>query len=216
MYEEAEKYQADFSVCDTFKDFGYIKELHYASFKTNSLKKDPVIINKINLGPCNKIYNLKMLKENKIYFEESLKYEDAPFVIKAFINAKNIVKIDKCLTYYKIHNNSQTTVRDHRIFDILDICKIIIKEMNKYEYLKNSCCDLLAMILTDYTIQQRYIKDSHERNRFINEAFKLLDDYDKNWRKSSYFKEYSCIQNLIKKRKFFTKCYCFLYQFTRH
>ena len=132
------------------------------------------------------------------------------------IHAKKIVKIDKCLPYYKIHNNSQTTIRDYRIFDILKICKIIINEMNQYDYLHLACRDILAMILTDYTIQQRYIKDIHERNRFINEAFKLLNGYDKTWRKSEYFKEYSHIRNLIKKSKLMTKFYCTVYQITKH
>ena len=52
------------------------------------------------------------------FFEENLKYEDTPFVAKALDSAKKIGKIDKCLNHYLIHDNSETTIRDRRCFDI--------------------------------------------------------------------------------------------------
>ena len=32
------------------------------------------------------------------------------------------------------------------------------------------------MILTDYTIQQRYVKNTKDRHKFINDAFDYLED----------------------------------------
>ena len=79
--------------------------------------------------------------------------------------AKKIGKIDECLSYYVIHDNSQTTVRDKKTYDIIRICKIIDEDLRKFSYLDIQRIDLLVMILTDYTIQQRYISDKKVRER---------------------------------------------------
>lgn len=213
MYNKAENEKLDLAICDYFEDRGYISEIRFSDFPSSSLKNDPSLINKINLGPCNKIYSTKMLKENNIYFVENLKYEDAPFVVKAIINAKKIGKVNECLTYYVIHNNSQTTTRDKRIADILSICKIISDEMNKHNYLKDSATNLIVMILCDYTIQQRYINDKKFRNNFIDEAFKQLDELDPNWRQCSYLNRFNFYEKLVKSNKLLTKLYCSLYNY---
>ena len=103
-----------------------ITEVKLETFKTASLKEDPTIINKINLGPCNKIYKRTLILDNNILFEEKLKYEDAPFVVKAFTKAQKIGKLDEALSHYVIHEKSETTIRDKRMFDIIEITKIII------------------------------------------------------------------------------------------
>ena len=68
------------------------------------------------------------------------------------------------------------------IFDIFKICEIIIKELDNDKY-KKSLTNLITMILLDYCAQQRYIKKHSQRKKFINEAFKMLNILDKNWRK---------------------------------
>ena len=85
MYKKAHADNCDLVICNFFEDRGNLYGIKFKDFKDTSLKDNPSLINNINLGPCNKLYSLKLLKNNDIYFEENLKYEDAPFVVKAFL-----------------------------------------------------------------------------------------------------------------------------------
>lgn len=213
MYNFAVQTNSDIVVSDFYKDYsGRLEVIKIPYFDSSSLKNNPSILNKINLGPCNKIYKKSILKN--VMFEEKLKYEDVPFVIKAFKNASKISKLNEPLSYYVIHNNSQTTIRDDKIFDILKIIDIINNELNDKIY-HESILNLSTMILTDYTIQQRYVHNRASRNRFINKAFNKLDSIDNNWRKCSYMKSISCIKRFIKSNKVLIKIYCSIYIFIK-
>ena len=209
MYNYATKTKSDLIISDYYKDYGdKIERVLIKDFKQSSLENNPKILNYINLGPCNKLFKRDILKG--IRFEENLKYEDAPFVIKALKNAKRIAKYNDCLSYYVIHNNSQTTIRDIKIFDIFKISNIIQSTLKEDVYY-NALVDLIVMLITDYTIQQRYVKDFDLRNNFIEKAFKELNKMDLNWRNCNYLKKFSFIKRYIKTNKFLTKLYCTIY-----
>lgn len=207
MYKKAHVDNCELVICNFFEDRGNLYGIKFKDFEDTSLKENPNLLNNINLGPCNKLYSLNMLKKNSIYFEENLKYEDAPFVVKAIKTAKKIGKINDYLTYYVIHENSETTTRDNRIFDILEICKIIINELNDKAY-KKQLTSLIAMILLDYCAQQRYIKDRKKRKEFINKSYKMLNDLDKDWKKCDYVFKLNKISRIIKTNKVLLLLYC--------
>ena len=71
--------------------------------------------------------------------------------------------------------------------------------------------NIAVMVLTDYTIQQRYINDSELRNKFINMAFSYLDDLDPNWKNCNYLKKFSWLKRKVKSSKILTKVYCSIY-----
>lgn len=207
MYKKAHNDNCELVICNFFEDRGNLYGIKFKDFEDTSLKENPDLLNNINLGPCNKLYSLNMLKKNSIYFEENLKYEDAPFVVKAIKKAKKIGKINDYLTYYVIHENSETTTRDNRIFDILEICKIIINELNDKAY-KKQLTSLIAMILLDYCAQQRYIKERKKRKEFINKSYKMLNDLDKDWKKCDYVFKLNKISRIIKTNKVMLLLYC--------
>lgn len=211
MYNKAKRDNCDLVICDYFEDNDGLKKIQLDNFEDSSLKDNPEIINKINLGPCNKIYKRDLFNNQKNRFEENLKYEDAPFVCRLLLSAQKISKINGCLTYYVIHNNSETTRRDKKIFDILKVTDIIVQILKEKDYMNKVTLDLVVMILTDYTIQQRYIKNRLIRNKFINEAFAYLNHLDHNWRKCSYLKKFTYFKRLIKTHKTLTKVYCSIY-----
>lgn len=207
MYKKAHNDNCELVICNFFEDRGNLYGIKFKDFEDTSLKENPDLLNNINLGPCNKLYFLDMLKKNNIYFEENLKYEDAPFVVKTIKTAKKIGKINDYLTYYVIHENSETTTRDNRIFDILEICKIIINELNDKTY-KKQLTSLIAMILLDYCAQQRYIKDRKKRKEFINKSYKMLNELDKDWKKCDYMFKLNKISRIIKTNKVLLLLYC--------
>lgn len=213
LYNKCLEEDLDVCICDFYKVFDDRKEeVKLPSFKSSSLKENPDIITEY-LNPWGKIYRRSMLIDNKIRFVEDLKYEDAPFVIEAFCSAKRIGKIDECLHYYVIHNNSETTVRDERCFDILKIVDKIRKYTKDKEYLKDKIDKLTVRIITNYTIQQRNQKDKKVAISFIDKAFDYLEKEVPDYKKNKYY-ENRGIKKIIEKNKTLTKIYCNFYRRT--
>ena len=211
MYQKAVNDDCDLVVCDFFEDRNTLVGIKFKDFKDTNLRETPELINNINLGPCNKLYKKSLFDDKSNRFEENLKYEDAPFVVKMLVSANKIGKVNDYLTYYVIHSNSETTIRDKRMYDILEITDIIVNDLKKVDYPNDSLVSLAVMILTDYTIQQRYISDIKYRHVFINKAFKYLNNLDPKWRKCSYLKRFPKLKRYVKTSKLLTKIYCDLY-----
>jgi len=182
------------------------------SFSSTSLKKDPSLITSINLSPWNKIYKTSLIKNNNIRFIEDLKYEDVPFVIMALDKAQNISKLDKCLYNYVIHGNSETTIRDERVFDILRIIDIIRIYFQDKDYIQEELKKLIVRMITNYTIQQRYQEDMKTGIKFINEAFSYLAKYIPDYKNNKYYKDRGIAKRTIEKNRILTIIYCQLYR----
>ena len=213
LYDKAEKEKLDIVMNDFIKIFDdgrkeYIKQ---PNFKNSSLKNNPNIISE-NLSPWAKLYSTKLIKKNNIKFVEDLKYEDAPFVIEALDKANNIGKINEALNYYVIHGNSETTVLDKRVFDILKIVDIIRKYSQGKEYLKEKIDELTVRIITNYTIQQRNQKDKKTAIKFIDKAFDYLKKEIPDYKNNKYYKNRGIIKRTIEKNKLLTKIYVKLYK----
>ncbi len=211
MYQKAVNDDCDLVVCDFFEERNTLVGIKFKDFKDTNLRETPELINYINLGPCNKLYKKSLFDDKSNRFEENLKYEDAPFVVKMLVSANRIGKVNDYLTYYVIHSNSETTIRDKRMYDILEITDIIVNDLKKVDYPNDSLVSLAVMILTDYTIQQRYISDVKYRHDFINKAFKYLNNLDRKWRRCSYLKRFPSLKRYVKTSKLLTKIYCDLY-----
>ena len=213
LYNKAIKEKADVVVCDFFKvyDDGSIEDINLPSFKTSKLKDNPNILIDINLSPWNKIYSTKLIKDNNIRFAEGIKYEDVPFVSEALDRANRIAKLDKKLNYYVIHGNSETTVRDKRIFDILKIVDMIRKYFKNKTYMNDIVDKLPVRIVTNYNIQQRQQKDIKVGMEFIDDAFAYLKKEVPDYKDNKYYENRSFLKRTIEKNKLFSKLYCRLY-----
>ena len=213
LYNKAIKEKADVVVCDFFKvyDDGSIEDINLPSFKTSKLKDNPNILIDINLSPWNKIYSTKLIKDNNIRFAEGIKYEDVPFVSEALDRANRIAKLDKKLNYYVIHGNSETTVRDKRIFDILKIVDMIRKYFKNKTYMNDIVDKLTVRIVTNYNIQQRQQKDIKVGMEFIDDAFAYLKKEVPDYKDNKHYENRSFLKRTIEKNKLFSKLYCRLY-----
>ena len=213
LYKEAEKEKADLIVFDYYRvEKGNLNEVKIESFNATNIKADSSLLLKINLGPCNKIYKTDLIKNNGIKFEESLKYEDTLFVVKAIYNAQKIIKLNRFLHYYMIHEKSETTVRDERVFDILKIVDKIRKYLKNDELIKDSVDKLTVKILTNYTIQQRYQSDKNIAMKFIDSAFDYLSENVPDYKNNKYYSGRSFVKRTIEKSKTLTKVYIQLYR----
>ena len=213
LYKKIDKEMLDLVVCDFYRvvnDSKIIEKI--ASFKNTSLKDNPNLLLNVNLAPWNKIYRSDLIKNNNIKFIEDLKYEDAPFVVLSLLKSKKIGKVDKTLVYYTIHEKSETTVRDERIFDIIKIVDIIRSYFKDYFWSREVIDTLTIKILVNYNIQGRNIKDKDMRNKFIDETFFYLEKNIPNYKSNIYFKERSMLKSFIEKSKVLSKLYCNLYR----
>ena len=83
--------------------------------------------------------------------------------------------------------------------------------MQRINHPNDSLVSVAVMILTDYTIQQRYVKNIKDRHKFINDAFNYLHNLDIHWKKCSYLNKFSGIKKIIKTNRLLTMLYCDLY-----
>ena len=208
LYNKISKENLDIVVCNYIElneELNIEKKVKIKSFDNTTIDKTPELLLSINKSPWNKIYRKSILENIK--FPTDLKYEDTEFLCKVLYNSK-IGYVDEYLNYYVIHNNSETTTMDKRVFDILNIVDNIRKFYeNSNDYIKEYIDKMSLQILTTYTIQQRYQKDKKSAKEFINKAFNYMEKNISNFKKNSYFKDRG-IKGIIERNKFLTKVYC--------
>ena len=214
LYKKAEKEKSDLVICDYYKVYnnGKKEEVTIKDFKPTTLKKYPELLLNVNLAPWNKLYKKSLIDDNKLSFVENIKYEDTPFVAEALLKAKKIGKVNKSLIYYVIHKNSETTVRDKRIFDIVKIIDIVRTVYKNEKKLTPTIDTLTLKMLMNYTIQCRYQQDSNTIKEFINEVFKYIQTNIPNYKSNQYFKERSKLKAFIEKSKTLSIMYCLIYK----
>ena len=215
LFKKAEEENLDLVINNFYRVDEVTKtqeEVIIEPFKNTTLKDNKELLLNINLAPWNKLYKTTLLKDNNIKFVEDLKYEDAPFVIETIDKAKKIGHINKFLNYYVIHKNSETTVRDDRIYDIIEIVDKIRNYFSKRKEFTEIVDKLSVRILTNYTIQQRVQEKEETANNFINLAFRYMKENIPDYKNNKYYKGRGLLRRTIEKNKFLTKIYCQLYR----
>lgn len=187
LYNKAIKEKSDLVVFDFYRVEETLKEVTINNFKSSSLKENPNLLLDINLGPCNKLIKRELIDKNNTRFNEELKYEDTPFVTEIIKNANKISKLNEYLHYYVIHSNSETTVRDERVFDIIKIIDIIRNQYKDEKYMEDIVNKLTVRTFTNYTIQQRVQKDLKVGMKFIDEAFSYMKKNIPNYKNNKYY-----------------------------
>ena len=211
LYKKAVKEKSDLVVFDFYRVEDSLKEVTIKNFKSSSLKENPDLLLDINLGPCNKLFKRELIDKNNTRFNETLKYEDTPFITEIIKNADKISKLNEYLHYYVIHSNSETTVRDERVFDIIKIIDIIRNQYKEQKFMKDVVDKLTVKILTNYTIQQRVQKNLRVGMKFIDEAFKYLKENVPDYKDNKYYETRGILKRTIEKNKIISKIYCAIY-----
>lgn len=214
MYKAIIDNDSDVCVCDYYivnakED---ITEFRIEKFLPTSIKENPQLLWKINSGPSNKLYKKELFKHMKF---EDIKYEDLLLIPKVLCEAKRIVKLNRCLNYYRIRENSETTVIDKRVFDILKIldnlnCYFKEKKLDEECYQEIEYFNIYRVLM--YVIQQRYQRKKEIKNEFIDAAFLYLNSNFPNWKKNIYYKRRNKLKKLIESNKFLAKVYVNLYR----
>lgn len=213
MYEKMEKEKLDLVICNFYQVTGNHKEeVRIKEFDNTGLKENKELLLEVNLSPWNKLYKSELIKKNNIKFIEDLKYEDAPFVVEAMDKAKEIGQIKSPLNYYVVHKNSETTVRDEKIFDIIKIMDKIRKYFAKKKEFTETVDKLTVRVLTNYTIQQRVQKEMKTGIEFINQAFSYMEKNIPDYKDNKYYEKRGILRRTIEKSKRLTIWYCNFYK----
>lgn len=211
MYNKCLNDDLDIVICDHYIEDNNSKSIvNFIDFDATSLNDMPNLLLDINLAPWNKLYSKKLF-DSTTYFPVNVKYEDTPWVALMFSRASRIGRINESLYHYIVHDNSQTTVVDERVFDIFKITDLLLENLGNNDKIKSSVDDLVIYLITKYTISQRYVRSRKMRNKFIDYAFFYLDKNINDFKKSDYFRKRNKLKRIIEKNKFFTKIYCDLY-----
>lgn len=204
VYEKATKDKLDLVVFDFYRvEQEKLVPVIIPNFINASLKENPNLLLDINLGPCNKLFKREIITNNKTKFLENLKYEDTTFVVETINNAKKIGKVNEFLHYYVIHSQSETTVRDERVFDIIKIVDIIRNYFSNKSYMKEVVDKLTVRVLTNYTIQQRNQQDKKVGMKFIDEVFTYLKKEVPDYKNNKYYENRGTLKRTIEKAKHF-------------
>lgn len=209
MYDYSEKNKTDITVCMLKKvDFNG-KTLGYENipyFKITNLKENPNLLIDINMGPANKIFN-RALFDDDTYFSENLKYEDMYVIPKLIKKAKKIGMMTDTNYNYVIHEKSETTTMNERVFDILKVMKKVNEDIGKNEFYKE--LEFLNIrTLFRYTLQQKNQSDKKLASKFIDETFKFLNSEFPDWKNNEIWKKRNILKRIIEGNKTLTKIYC--------
>lgn len=206
MYNYAKRNKLDMVITDYYIENNNQKS-YVNTFSFNIIEHDYILNNleRFNYGPS-KLFKKSLITNNNIEFPIDVKYEDVPFVLNCLVKANKIGKINEALFFYLVHDNSETTTRDIKMFDIFKIINHSQKICDK-NYLEN----LFVKIITNYNIQQRYQENRNLRIKFINTSFDYLNQNYNNWKKCKYLKERKYIKRIIERNKILTIFYCDIY-----
>lgn len=207
LIDKAVETNADITFSDYVSKFEksgeikYTKTFNFDEMDQNDIRKK---IYKLNFGPT-KLFKTNIIKDNKIFFPEDIKYEDVPFMVYCLKHSKKISKLNEAVFTYVVHSGSETTTRDEKMFDIF---KVIESVNSAYGNFGN---ELITKLLTNYNLQQRYINSFKERKKFFTKSFTYLNTNIINWKKSQYIKELPFYKRIIETNKIILSLYCLMY-----
>lgn len=215
-YHFCEKNKLEFMYSHYYKVFSDKVKL----FKTDEISftniyKDSSLLYKVDYGPCNKLFLKKNIDKYHICFEEDIKYEDMPFVAKNLFHATKVGHFPDASYYYRVHEGSETTTMDARVFDIFKVLDIVNAYYRKQKKIKESLEYLNIREVTRYMLRQKYQSDKNIRNQFIEKGYSYLETSFPYWKKNTFYKSEPFYKRVIKNHKLFIILYCIFYQIGR-
>ena len=217
MYKFAKKEKLDMVVTDYIKMYSdsSVVEEKIPSFPVSSVYKMPELLFNINAGAGNKLFKRTLFNKTRY---PRIKYEDLAVFPELLINSKQIGKIDEPLWRYTIRGNSETGIVDNRVFDIIKVVDDINGYLEKIGFKKEHYSEVEYFVINKlilYSIQQRVQRNKETMPKFIDAAYKYMNDFFPNWKNNKYLKKRNKLKLTVQKHKLAAKIYCNWYRKTR-
>lgn len=187
LYDKCKEINADIVVCnykkyysdtDSYESVDVVKNIH-----CSSLFEEPSLINSIYYAPWNKLYKRSLFDD--IIFPVNKKYEDINAILKVFLKAKKIGKLDEYLYLYRINNSGETLTINKKISDIVYILKDLVdwcKKLNEYHLIESEMEKLCVNSLFYYLILSYQINDKNYILDFRKKIIDFLNSSFKDWK----------------------------------
>lgn len=155
-----------------YYEFNNTYEKEILSINNEILDIPDLINNKICGRAWRFLYKSELIKNNNLYFQEKLVYEDEEWVPKVIYYAKKIKYLDIPYYFYRKSNNSITS--NKTLNNIKDLIKIVditykwnneIKWNNIYLYFSLSRCIKNIISSINYLDNYDYINDWYKNNK---------------------------------------------------
>ena len=132
----------------------------------NEALKNFLYQNLIPTSACGKLYKKELLISKNIRFIKGQRFEDNYFVFRILSNSNSVIYTPEKLYAYRHRINSITTSNfSEKDFDIIDIGKVILKEVEYFNddikkaaiiYQYTNCLRIYLTITKEYTADNRY------------------------------------------------------------
>lgn len=200
-----EREKSDLAICNFREiDENSNRVVNRYAFPLKTINSKEIVENLVqfNCAIWNKLYKKSIIDENRIIFPENLKYEDMPFVLEYLSKSKVISKVNEFLYNYLIHDKSEQTTVNSKVYDIFKILEICSRF-----YSKDELESIFIRELTTYALKMKYVKDKNLRKNFIDEVYKNLELTYPKWKTSKFIKDLNLIKRIIVKNKILLKIY---------
>ncbi len=196
MYELAFSNDADIVVCDmqSVYDSGRMQFESGGTFTETNVNINPKII-KINNSACNKLYKRSLFEDVK--FPKGLWYEDLGCIPIILAKANKIVKIDKTFYNYFQREGSIMHTQSEKIFDIYKAIDLIYDYVTKHNL---PCIKEVKSLYIEHgaKLTTIRIKDyRQQREQFLVQNIRLLQERYPRWIRDSIIKEYSFKEKVV-------------------
>jgi glycosyltransferase involved in cell wall biosynthesis len=140
---------------------------------------EEIFLKKILIQPTSKLCKLSLLRENKIFFAENLKFEDFYFLHVLKTKIRTISFTYNSTYYYRQQEGSSMHLYRKNLSDSFDSLFMITK---LYQYYKEN--DLLGKYRIPFCWLNKFFKKQKNKNKFFREVKRNLllmkDNIDKN------------------------------------
>ena len=146
---------------------------YYDKYPEGKLTLDNKNLINFPLYTWNKAYNTEFLRENGLYWQENMYFEDVEFYFKTFIKSPDIYIIDEPLYYYRRRNDSiiAKSTRNEKIAS--DLYKAA-QNVHKY-LLENDLFDMYKDTFLQYVYDT--VNMYKEYPEFHKKIYKMMLDY---------------------------------------
>ena len=160
-------------------------------------------------GPCNKIVKASVIKDNNLYFPETIRaYEDIAVVSSWLLHSNNVSYLNEAYYYYLVRDGStmHQITYDKKLEDIFTSLNIFWEGFNKTNSLEKYHSEIewvfIANLLHAATL--RFLKfDNYQKN--IDRVIEAMKDKFPKWNKNKYYKmkgiKFKIVCNLIYRNK---------------
>ena len=161
-----------------YYDIKILKDFEYKYFDVTDIPPGPFYICDT---PWNKLFLRSFLKRTGAKFPEKSIYEDNPFFIMTFIEAKRVYLIDEYCYNKRKRIGSVSALNDYHLLDKLDIAEEVLKIFYESELIVLYKNILINYILDQFVqcyerIESKYIKEFFIQSRL--KLFKFMFEYD--------------------------------------